>query len=160
MPSWSVISNDETRTQELGKQLGRCLAAPLLILLRGDLGAGKTVFARGVARGLGVADDIPVTSPTFTLVNHYPARLDLYHCDLYRLSGPDDLIEIGFDDFAFGAGVTLVEWPEKLENPDISGLWIDIRTLDEGRRELVFQVSDPHLTEIFEGLRERLSALA
>lgn len=158
MPSWSVISNDEARTQALGTELGRCLEAPLLILLRGDLGAGKTVFARGVARGLGVAAEIPVTSPTFTLVNQYPARLDLYHCDLYRLSGADDLIEIGFDDFAYGAGVTLVEWPEKLENPDISGLWIDIRVLDEGRRELVFHVEDPDLTEIFTLVRDRLSA--
>ena len=84
-------------------------------------------MARGVARGLGVPENVPITSPTFTLMNHYPARLELYHFDLYRLSDPDELIEIGFDDFAFGTGAALVEWPERLGDDDTPGLWICIK---------------------------------
>lgn len=142
MSGWALVSASEEQTLRIGTLIGRCLDAPLLILLQGDLGAGKTVLARGIARGLGVATRTPITSPTFTLMNHYPARLDLYHFDLYRLSGPEDLIDIGFDEYAFGDGVALVEWPEKLENPDIAGVWIDISTISEGQRQLTFSVPD------------------
>ncbi|MFO7767297.1 MAG: tRNA (adenosine(37)-N6)-threonylcarbamoyltransferase complex ATPase subunit type 1 TsaE [Pelovirga sp.] len=138
MVSWSLTSASEDQTAQIGYCIGCCLDKPLLILLRGDLGAGKTVIARGIARGLGVAADVPITSPTFTLMNHYPARLDLYHFDLYRLSGPEDLLDIGFDEYAYGQGIALVEWPEKLEDPDIHGLWIDICAVDESRRCLTF----------------------
>lgn len=131
-----IVSLSEAQTLEIGTCLGRLLEQPALILLQGDLGTGKTVLARGIARGLAVDPQVPITSPTFTLMNHYPARLDLYHFDLYRLSCADELIELGFDDYAYGQGVALVEWPEKLENPELSGLWIDIERLDEKRRKL------------------------
>ncbi len=136
MSLWSVVSCGEAQTLEIGEKLGRLLMQPTLVLLQGDLGAGKTVFARGVARGLGVAADTPITSPTFTLMNHYQARLDLYHFDLYRLSDPDELIELGFDDYAYGSGVALIEWPEKLENPETPGLWVNLKRLDDERREI------------------------
>ena len=142
MSCWSLISASEEQTAEIGALSGRCLDMPLLSLLQGNLGAGKTVIARGIARGLGVAAETPITSPTFTLMNHYPARLDLYHFDLYRLSGPEDLVDIGFDEYAFGSGVTLVEWPEKLEDPDIDGVLIDICALDANRRRLVCSATD------------------
>ncbi len=138
MDSWSVVCNSEKQTLQLGEKLGRLLTQPALVLLQGDLGAGKTVFARGIARGLGVAESIPITSPTFTLMNHYPARLDLYHFDLYRLSEPDELIELGFDDYAFGDGVALVEWPEKMDDPAVCGLWIDLQRIDDEVRKIVF----------------------
>ena len=138
MSLWSVVSDGESQTLELGKKLGRLLQRPTLILLQGDLGTGKTVFARGIARGLGVDPKIPITSPTFTLMNHYQARLDLYHFDLYRLSDPDELIELGFDDYAFGSGVALVEWPEKLNNPDTPGLWVNLKRIDDERRKIEF----------------------
>lgn len=138
MKQISIVSAAEARTLEIGNLLGRLLEQPALVLLHGDLGAGKTVLARGIARGLGVDEQVPITSPTFTLMNHYQARLDLYHFDLYRLSDPDELIEIGFDDFAFGQGVALVEWPEKLEDPDIDGLWVNVVRLDEEQREIKF----------------------
>ncbi len=134
----SVVSDGESQTLEFGKKLGRLLRQPTLVLLQGDLGAGKTVFARGIARGLGVDPEIPITSPTFTLMNYYQARLDLYHFDLYRLSDPDELIELGFDDYAFGSGVALVEWPEKLNNPETLGLWINLQRIDAERREIEF----------------------
>lgn len=136
MSLWSVVSCGEAQTLEIGEKLGRLLKQPTLVLLQGDLGAGKTVFARGVARGLGVAADTPITSPTFTLMNHYQARLDLYHFDLYRLSDPDELIELGFDDYAYGSGVALIEWPEKLENPETPGLWVNLIRLDDERRKI------------------------
>lgn len=138
MSSYTVPSVDEEQTKNIGVQLGRLLTQPALILLQGDLGVGKTVLARGIARGLGVDERIPITSPTFTLMNHYSARLDLYHFDLYRLSDPDELVEIGFDDFAHGLGVALVEWPEKLGHDELEGLWIHLQRIDESRRDIRF----------------------
>jgi tRNA threonylcarbamoyladenosine biosynthesis protein TsaE len=142
MSCWSLVSTSEEQTLKIGTLIGRCLDVPLLILLQGNLGAGKTVIARGIARGLGVDPQTPITSPTFTLMNHYLARLDLYHFDLYRLSGPEDLMDIGFDEYAYGNGVALVEWPEKLENPEIAGVWIHISTTAEDQRLLTFSARD------------------
>lgn len=159
MSSWSVVSAGEMQTLELGKKLGRLLHQPTLILLQGDLGAGKTVFARGVARGLGVDSQIPITSPTFTLMNHYQARLDLYHFDLYRLSGPDELIEIGFDDYAYGAGVALIEWPEKLEDSEIPGLLINLKRIDEEQRVIEFSARSIANEDLIVSLQDVLKAL-
>jgi len=114
------------------------LEHPALILLQGELGAGKSVLARGIALGLGVDPQVPITSPTFTLMNHYPARLDLYHFDLYRLSDPEELLELGFDEFAHGQGVALVEWPERLGDDSVPGIRVVILSCGELRRELVF----------------------
>ena len=136
----SVVSDSESQTLDLGESLGRLLQQPTMILLQGDLGAGKTVFARGIARGLGVDPQIPITSPTFTLMNHYQARLDLYHFDLYRLSDSDELIELGFDEYAYGSGVALVEWPEKLNDSETRGLWVKLTHIDAERREIVFNL--------------------
>lgn len=138
MTVWTHRSTGEAQTLELGVQLGRLLTQPALILLQGELGAGKSVLARGIARGLGVDPQVPITSPTFTLMNHYPARLDLYHFDLYRLSGPDELIELGFADYAYGSGVALVEWPERLADEQAEGLWVQFNNLGDDLREITF----------------------
>jgi tRNA threonylcarbamoyladenosine biosynthesis protein TsaE len=138
MSDWFYETSCETQTLELGNQLGRLLEQPALILLQGDLGTGKSVLARGIARGLGVAPEVPITSPTFTLMNHYRARFDLYHFDLYRLSDPDELIELGFDDFAHGDGVALVEWPERLGDAATPGLWIELQHAGNDQRRIVF----------------------
>ena len=82
-----------------------------VVCLQGELGAGKTVLAKGIARGLAVA--APVTSPTFTLINEYLGRYPLYHMDFYRLSDPLELEDLGYSEFFYGAGVTLIEWPER-----------------------------------------------
>jgi len=154
--SWVFTSADEAATCELGRLLGSLLEDPALILLEGDLGTGKSVFARGVARGLGVDSRIPITSPTFTLMNHYRARLDLYHFDLYRLTDPDELIEIGFDDYAYGSGVALVEWPEKTGETLQGGLWVRLHRLDNERRLIELSAQD----EDHRTLLERLRAVA
>jgi len=154
LSTWSVTSAGEAQTLDLGIQLGRLLEQPALILLQGDLGAGKSVLARGIARGLGVDPRTPITSPTFTLMNHYAARLDLYHFDLYRLSDPDELIELGFDDFAFGQGVALVEWPERLNNHEIPGLWIVLENLGEDSRRLVLTGRGEVAMQLLDSLRK------
>ncbi|MCR4605848.1 MAG: tRNA (adenosine(37)-N6)-threonylcarbamoyltransferase complex ATPase subunit type 1 TsaE [Eubacterium sp.] len=85
-----------------------------ILLLYGDLGVGKTVFAKGFAAGLGI--DEPVTSPTFTLVHEYEGTKKLYHFDLYRIGDPDELYDIGYEEYFYSDGISLVEWPERLED--------------------------------------------
>jgi tRNA threonylcarbamoyladenosine biosynthesis protein TsaE len=97
-------------TRLFAHKLSARLQAGDVVLLQGNLGAGKTEFVKGMAEGFGVAD--PVTSPTFALLNIYQGRIPLYHFDLYRLHRVEELFEIGFDEFVGGDGVALVEWPE------------------------------------------------
>lgn len=111
--SLDFISHSAAQTHRLGKRLGELLQAGDVLLLEGNLGAGKTVFAQGVAEGLGITD--PVTSPTFTLIHEYEGRLALYHVDLYRLAGGADAAAIGLEDYLWGEGVTLVEWPDRAD---------------------------------------------
>ena len=105
-----LISRSEAQTEALGRMLGQILEPGSVVGLVGELGAGKTCLARGVARGLDVPPDLHVASPTFTLVNEYQGRLPLYHVDLYRLGDPDELQEIGLDEYYRGEGACLVEW--------------------------------------------------
>lgn len=156
MSEWTFDSTSEAQTSELGVHLGRLLEHPALILLQGNLGAGKSVLARGIARGLGVDPQVPITSPTFTLMNHYQARLDLYHFDLYRLSDPDELIELGFADFAHGTGIALVEWPERLGEDEAPGLWIDLQHLGDVQRRIKFRAVSTDSTELLSGLKKAL----
>ncbi|MBD5560421.1 MAG: tRNA (adenosine(37)-N6)-threonylcarbamoyltransferase complex ATPase subunit type 1 TsaE [Clostridia bacterium] len=105
-------TNSAEETERLAAELAAKLDAGDFVALRGDLGAGKTAFARGLARGLGVRRT--VLSPSFTLMRMYTeGRLPLYHFDMYRLSGPEDLAEIGFDEYAEGDGVCVAEWAER-----------------------------------------------
>ncbi len=105
-----LTSTSEEDTLELGRQLGECLEPGQVVGLVGDLGAGKTCLARGVAAGLGVPASVYVSSPTFTLVNEYPGRIPLYHIDFYRLSDPRELVELGVEEYFGGDGACLVEW--------------------------------------------------
>ena len=107
-------SNSEKETYELGRKLGEEAKAGEIYCLDGDLGAGKTVFAKGFAAGLGI--DEPVTSPTFTIVREYSGgRLLLYHFDVYRIADPDEMYAIGYEEYFYGNGVCLVEWSELIE---------------------------------------------
>jgi tRNA threonylcarbamoyladenosine biosynthesis protein TsaE len=105
-------TNCEEETMDLGSRIGEIADAGSVILLSGDLGAGKTVLARGIARGLGISE--PITSPTYTLLNIYQGRLPLYHFDIYRLTQPEDLYDLDFEEYLYGDGVVLVEWPERM----------------------------------------------
>lgn len=113
-------------TVALGCALGKGLQHRLVLLLFGDLGSGKTAFAQGLARGLGVPASWAVTSPTYTLINEYPARLPFYHVDLYRLSDPVNLEEIGLGDILDQNGVIAVEWAERLHPSDRPARRLDL----------------------------------
>ena len=105
------ISENEQDTYELGKRMAAGADAGAVICLDGDLGAGKTVFTKGFAAGLGITD--PVNSPTFTILHiHEGGRLPLYHFDVYRIEDPEEMYEIGYEEYFFGDGVCLVEWAQ------------------------------------------------
>ena len=100
-------------TFQLGKGLGEQAQPGQIYTLSGDLGVGKTVFTKGVAAGLGIRE--PVSSPTFTIVQeYYDGRLPLYHFDVYRIEDPEEMEEIGYDDYFFGDGVCLIEWADRI----------------------------------------------
>ncbi|SHK67604.1 tRNA (adenosine(37)-N6)-threonylcarbamoyltransferase complex ATPase subunit type 1 TsaE [Desulforamulus aeronauticus] len=106
------FSSEETR--QFGEKMALLLQAGDIICLNGDLGAGKTAFSQGVARGLGVTSH--VTSPTFTLINEYEGRLPLYHFDVYRLGDSEEMADLGYEEYFYGPGVCLVEWAELVED--------------------------------------------
>lgn len=110
-PSEPILSQSPEQTQAVAASLIPQLAAGSVLALHGDLGAGKTCFVRGLAIGLNVQQ--PVSSPTYTLVNEYHGDLPLYHVDLYRLEGADDVLDMGLDDYLEGDGITAIEWPER-----------------------------------------------
>ena len=99
-------------TINFGKALGRLLNAGDVLALQGTLAAGKTQLTKGSAQGLGISE--AVTSPTFTIISEYYGRLPLYHMDVYRLSSPDDFLDLGVEDMLYGQGVCIIEWSEKI----------------------------------------------
>ena len=100
-------------TARIAGELAKGLKGGEFIAMYGELGAGKTAFVQGLARALGI--DRPVTSPTFTIVNEYEGRLPLYHFDVYRIADPDEMYEIGYEDYLDAGGVCVVEWAELIE---------------------------------------------
>ena len=105
----------EEQTKAFGKALGREALAGTVIALIGDLGAGKTTLTKAIAEGLGITE--PITSPTFTIVQEYHSgRLPLYHFDVYRIDDPDEMYELGYEDYFYGDGVSVVEWADKIED--------------------------------------------
>lgn len=153
-----VVSHSPQQTVQIGMALGEIIRSGSVICLEGNLGAGKTQFAKGVARGLGVADH--VTSPTFTIINEYEGRLPFYHIDAYRLEDPDEAYELGMEEYIFGEGVTLVEWPERVSPliPD-EHLVVKIRVsgFEEDSRELEFFSRGRIYQEIIDELTARIA---
>lgn len=125
-------------TEAVGEMLARSLTPGTVIAFTGDLGAGKTAFTRGLARGLGVIDR--VTSPTFTIVNEYEGgRLPLFHFDLYRLGSAEELFDIGWEDYLRRGGVCAVEWSERMAGELAGALRVDIRR-GEGDNDRIITV--------------------
>ena len=130
MPSRTLVTRSEDETRLLGQDLSRSLQAGDVVLLTGDLGMGKTVFARGIAQGLGVSEE-DVRSPSFTLVNRYDGRVTLYHIDLYRIDRPEDLDELGLEEVLGVDGIAVVEWAERL-GPYRPERVVSVRLVDGG----------------------------
>ena len=129
-----LITNSPEQTEQVGAALGKILKPGTVLAYEGDLGAGKTAFTRGLARGLGASD--MVTSPTYTIVNEYlSGRLPLFHFDMYRLASSDDLWDIGWEDYLDRGGVCAVEWSENVADAMEDAIRIRIeKTGDESRR--------------------------
>ena len=131
-------TNSPEETEQLGAALGRIVRPGTVIAYRGDLGAGKTAFTRGLARGLGYTDI--VTSPTYTIVNEYlGGRLPLFHFDMYRLSSPDDLWDIGWEDYLDRGGVCCVEWSENVADALEDPITVTIDKLGENSRRITLE---------------------
>jgi tRNA threonylcarbamoyladenosine biosynthesis protein TsaE len=110
------ITNSPDETLQLGKSLGSALKAGDIILLFGDLGAGKTRFTQGICYGLDLDKDNYIRSPTFTLINEYTGRVPIYHIDLYRIDNQEEIYSLGLEEILFNQGVTVIEWAEKLRS--------------------------------------------
>lgn len=124
--------------EALGRSIGEKCTPGTVISLRGSLGAGKTVFAKGVARSLGI--DEAIVSPTFTLVQEYQGRLPMYHMDLYRITSEDDFQMIGGEDMLYSDGVTLVEWSEIINDTlPVGTLFVQITVNDDQSRTVVIK---------------------
>ncbi|MHB1399678.1 MAG: tRNA (adenosine(37)-N6)-threonylcarbamoyltransferase complex ATPase subunit type 1 TsaE [Trichloromonadaceae bacterium] len=139
MHSWHATTDSAAATRALGRLLGGLLREPLLIRLCGDLGAGKTCLTQGLAEGLGVPAEEPVTSPSYTLLNQYQGRLPLNHFDLYRLQQEDDLIDLGFEETLDGPAITVIEWADRFAQVAGEGLLIRFGLPAADERRLHFQ---------------------
>ena len=128
------ITHSPEETERVGQALGQVLQPGTVIAYTGDLGAGKTAFTRGLARGLGATDR--VTSPTFTIVNEYlSGRLPLFHFDMYRLGSADELFDIGWEDYLLRGGICAVEWSENVQEAMEDAITVAIeKTGEESRR--------------------------
>ena len=132
------ITNSPRETEAVGEKLAQQLAPGTVLAYRGDLGAGKTAFTRGLARGLGYQE--PVTSPTYTIVNEYlGGRLPLFHFDMYRLHSSDDLFDIGWDDYLERGGICAVEWSENVADAMEDPITVTIEKLGEESRRITIE---------------------
>jgi tRNA threonylcarbamoyladenosine biosynthesis protein TsaE len=132
----------------LGEHIAGFLVKGSVVALKGPLGAGKTCLAKGIARGLGVKEE--VTSPTYTIISEYEGLCPFYHIDAYRLRGDDDFAGLGGEEIIYGEGISVVEWSERisLSLPDTS-LFIDIKIEDGGVRN--FHITGPGAAALFRG---------
>jgi tRNA threonylcarbamoyladenosine biosynthesis protein TsaE len=145
-----IISNSAEQTFEIARHIGEKAKDGDLFALSGELGSGKTCFTKGLALGLGVSAEYQITSPTFTLINEYPARCKLYHFDVYRLNGYSEFEDLGYEEYFAGDGVVVIEWAEKIAKliPRDS-IFINFEYVDENSRKMIIR-----------GLKSRLNELA
>ncbi len=153
---FDILSDSAEETRRLGRLLASLLVGGEIICLKGTLGAGKTTLAQGIGQGLGI--DEPIISPTFTLIREYPApagRPSLYHIDCYRLENPIELASLGLEDYFYGDGVCVIEWPERIVAflpPDY--LWIELQMLDDQRRRITLQAYSRHYQDLLQRFKK------
>jgi tRNA threonylcarbamoyladenosine biosynthesis protein TsaE len=146
------ITRDARETMKLGEDLGKLLSSGDFLALKGDLGAGKTAFTKGIAKGLGVTDEI--TSPTFTIIHEYQGDTRLIHIDTYRLDHPQELEDIGFNDY-LSEGVVVMEWADRVRNLlPRKVLWVCFEILAEDRRKITIISDSRYYDEILGELSE------
>jgi tRNA threonylcarbamoyladenosine biosynthesis protein TsaE len=146
-----IVSHSVAQTHRLGVRLGTMVQAGDVVLLRGDLGSGKTTFTQGIAQGLGVTG--PVTSPTFILMREYAGRLPLYHMDLYRLERPSEALDLGFDSYMSEEGVCVVEWPEHATGLPADHLEVRLGFVSDTKRSLRFFPHNAHFEQLLASFR-------
>ena len=135
------ITHNPAETEAVGAALARALHPGAVIAYRGDLGAGKTAFTRGLARGLGCSEQ--VTSPTYPIVNEYlSGKMPLFHFDMYRLGSADDLWDIGWDDYLDRMGVCAVEWSENVDEAMEDAIFVTIEKLGDEDRRITIEGGD------------------
>ena len=140
------ITGSPEETEAVGAALGRVLTPGSVVAYRGDLGAGKTAFTRGLARGLGCTDT--VTSPTYTIVNEYlSGRIPLFHFDMYRLRSSDDLWDIGWEDYLERGAVCAVEWSENVADAMENAVTVNLEKLGENTRRITIEGGE-HLADL------------
>ncbi len=146
-----LITNGENETIELGKYIGQEAKPSQLILLKGELGSGKTRLVKGMAKTLNLKDN--VSSPTYNLVNEYRGEITLYHFDLYRLDNEMDLINIGFEDYLYREGIVVIEWPElALDFINDDYLFLEFEFISEKERKIKFVTKGKNSKKLLEGL--------
>lgn len=148
-----LVSHSSLHTERLGERLGQAARAGDVLALWGELGAGKTVLARGVAAGLGIDADL-VTSPTFIILReHATGRLPLFHLDLYRLA-QSDLGTTGWEEALEGGGVTVIEWPDRAgDQLPADRLDVRLEHIAESKRRIVLEATGPRSRALIEGIR-------
>ena len=146
-----IISESAEQTREIARFIGEKLREGDVLALSGELGSGKTCFTGGLARGLGVDEKYQITSPTFTLINEYPARCKLYHFDVYRLNGYSEFEDLGYEEYFCGDGIVVIEWAEKIvQILPADTFFISFEYLDENRRRIIIKGQKNRLKELID----------
>jgi len=149
----AIISRSAAQTRALGKKLGRLVRGGEIVGLTGDLGSGKTCFVRGVAEGAGVGKEAWIRSPTFTLINEYDGRVPVYHVDLYRIGGAQELEELNLREYLYGDGVSLIEWFERMPPGEVDEwLGIHFEHGGENERSVTIEAHGERYSEILKGM--------
>jgi tRNA threonylcarbamoyladenosine biosynthesis protein TsaE len=152
--SISITTNSPEETEALGERLGRALKPGMVLALMGNLGAGKTTLTKGLAKGLGVSDLIH--SPTFNLIHEHKGRVPVYHFDLYRLTSMEQIEDLGYEDYFYGEGVTVIEWPEKVL-PLLPEDHLEVSITGKGdRRTFAFTATGPLSASVLNGISPTL----
>lgn len=150
------ISKSPDDTLKLGTFIGKHLSPGDIIALTGELGSGKTQFTRGLAYGLGVSKNDYITSPSYTIINEYQGKFPLYHFDLYRLDGVEQIRELGYEEYFYGSGVCVIEWGEKFAGYfPFEHMAIEMKSREENIREFRIRGGGDHFIDLIKRVEER-----
>jgi tRNA threonylcarbamoyladenosine biosynthesis protein TsaE len=149
-----IISSSPQNTIEIADSIGRHLIEGDVLALSGELGSGKTCFAGGLARGLDLDEKYQITSPTFTLINEYPARYKLYHLDVYRLSYHSEFDDLGCEEYLGVEGVVVIEWAEKIAKLlPAKTIFINFEYIDEEQRKIIINAPAGRIKELIRDIK-------